>query len=631
VSGSNLAAAREGVASTLFIAGAIFALAYDGGGYSSLDRGLLAIAVWWAVLIVVGLGLARPASVARPGLAAGVLLGALAGWTLASVVWASNAEAAFEEFNRVALYLGVFVLSALASLRVGPRRWIDGVGIGIALTAFVALASRLFPHLFSARELPRFLPSSGTRLSFPVGYWNGLAILVGLGVPLLLFAATAARNPFAAALWLAPLPGLAAVIYLTSSRGGAATALVAVVALFALGRHGLNLVGALLIATAGSALAVGVLATRSQLVDGPLGSAAATSQGRSAAVLIALICLGSGFAYAACRSVLPPLRASKAVGRVVALAGLAALIGAVVAAHPVSRLHAFTRSPEQVDFTQHDFVQTHLLSGNSSGRWQFWTVAADAWKAAPLIGQGAGSFETWWARHASFTYFVKDAHSLYLGVLAELGLVGLALLVGALASGFALLARGLRSDERLEVATVGAVFVAFAFAAGIDWTWKLTIVPVLAFGCLGSTAASLAASRAAARRVRPASLALVVVSALVVCSQGLFTLAGIKLHESGVAVGKGRTRDALQGALAARSLEPWASSPYLQIALIEEQTGRLAAADVWARKAIARNRDDWRPWLVAARVETKLARVGEARRSLRQAETLNPLSPLFSR
>ena len=43
----------------------------------------------------------------------------------------------------------------------------------------------------------------------------------------------------------------------------------------------------------------------------------------------------------------------------------------------------------------------------------------DQWKEYPLGGEGAGSYEHWWSQHASFTYFLKDAHSLYLEVLGE--------------------------------------------------------------------------------------------------------------------------------------------------------------------------------------------------------------------
>ena len=73
-----------------------------------------------------------------------------------------------------------------------------------------------------------------TRLSFPLGYWNGLGVFVALGIPLLLRAALVGRDARVRAIALAPIPVLAAVIYLTSSRGGVGTALLGAVVFLAL-------------------------------------------------------------------------------------------------------------------------------------------------------------------------------------------------------------------------------------------------------------------------------------------------------------------------------------------------------------------------------------------------------------
>ena len=49
---------------------------------------------------------------------------------------------------------------------------------------------------------------------------------------------------------------------------------------------------------------------------------------------------------------------------------------------------------------------------------------------------GAGSYQSWWSEHASLPLFVRDAHSLWLETLAELGVVGLLLLATAFGAAF---------------------------------------------------------------------------------------------------------------------------------------------------------------------------------------------------
>src|SRR4029453_12484880 len=114
------------------------------------------------------------------------LLAALALWTSASLLWAVSSENTFDEVNRVSLYLGVFVVVTIASSRRSLARWIGGLATAIGAIAAVAVVARLFPGSFPGRDIDAFLPAAASRLSFPLGYWNGLAIFVALGVPILL-------------------------------------------------------------------------------------------------------------------------------------------------------------------------------------------------------------------------------------------------------------------------------------------------------------------------------------------------------------------------------------------------------------------------------------------------------------
>lgn len=646
--------ARENVL-TLLLGAGVFALALDGGGYGVTTRNSLAIGILWTLALAIALviwPLARPP---RAAVAAGALLAGLAAWTAISIGWSDSAEKAFAEFNRTSLYLAVFGLVVVAAARGSARRWSDGLAIGIVATALLALTSRLLPDLVGGDDVFRFLPGADDRLSYPVDYWNGLGIFVALGFPLVLRGATFARAHVARGLAVASIPAMVAVIYLTSSRGGAAAALIGTLVFGALTGRRLAALGALGCASAGAALVIGILEARPNLVDGPLGSAAAISQGKSAAVLIVLACALTGVAYALGSRYLP--RPRTRVGTKaklgLAMACIAVVVAGIVATDPVKRFDTFKAVPSKQGVPQGGYTQSHLLSGGGSGRWQFWQAAVDEFQTRPLTGRGAGSYEAWWTQHASFSYFVRDAHSLYVETLGELGLIGFALLILFLGSGVAATAfrlRGAGAAERASIAALAGVLAAYALGTGIDWMWELTVVTVVAIAALAllvGPATMIAPRRAVSSpdatendgrrraRRRGASVlprAVIVVAALsLIGCQLVPLLAHTNIRQSQQAAANGDGAAALSDALQAKSLQPWAASPYLQIALVQEQSGNLAGARASIRRAIEKDGSDWRLLLVSARLDVKAGFVAEARRSLRKAERLNPRSPLLAK
>jgi tetratricopeptide (TPR) repeat protein len=633
---------------TLAVAGAVFGLALDHGTYGALDRYSVAVGLWWVVVLAVGLSLWPLERPTRAALVSGGLLVALAALTALSIAWSDSAERAFAEFDRVTLYLGVFVLAVAAGTRANAHRWSDGIAIGITAVGLLALLSRLYPDLVNEDDLFLLLPDVKARLSYPVDYWNGLAILIGLAFPPLLRAAIAARRTLWRGLALAPLPALVAAIYLTSSRGGAAVAIAGTIAFVAFTGRRAAAAGAVVSTAAFSAAVIAVLVARSELVDGPLESAAAADQGSSAALLIAAACAACGLFWAFAAPRLP--RPSFQIGRRAryALAGLAvaAAMTAIVAADPVERFESFKRPPHAVNDPRRELVSGHLLSANSSGRWQYWEAAIDQFESRPLAGRGAGSYEAWWAEHASFSRFIRDAHSLYLETLGELGLVG-ALILLALFGTAAVVAtqrlRGAPEGDRTTIAALAAVFVAFALAASIDWMWELTVVGLIGIACLGLLVGPASAPR---RRERPRSgpgapaaprgsgsrlrIAVAAVGLLVILAQAIPLLTQAKIEDSRAVAERGDLRGAVEDALAARRLQPWASSPHLQLALVREEAGDLRSARESIRRAIDNDPSDWRLWLVATRLETKAGLISEARKSLKRARSLNPQSPLLA-
>lgn len=629
------------------VAVSLFWIAYDNGSYDVQSRNSLAIAIWWTVVVVIVFGLRSTERVDPAVLVLGALLAALALWTSASVLWSVSAEDAFDEVNRVSLYLGVFVLVVLVSSHRSLARWIGGLATAISAIAAVAVVSRLFPGSFPGRDLDAFLPAAATRLSFPLGYWNGLAIFVALAIPLLLSVAVVSRDTAIRGLALAPLPVIASVIYLASSRGGIAAAGAGAVVFLVLTDRRWTAAAALTTSALGSAVAIVVLLQQDELVDGPLGTDAVERQGRVAALLIGLACVATGLTFAYGSRALRKYKVElpRAVGWAAACGAVILIVVAVSVADPVGRFRAFKTPPgAAAAIDRGDFVKQHLLSSAGSGRWQFWSAALDQWRQSPVGGDGAGSFEAWWAGHGSIALFVKDAHSLYLETLGELGVVGLALVLALVGGGIAvgaLRAVNASGDTRVYAAAATAVFGAYATGAGIDWVWELTAVSVVGFVSLAlavgpATAVStpLAAVDAngafSSRRTRFwLAVAAIVVALLLVLSQAIPLFAQREIGDSQAAVRRGDLGDALSAAKSARDIQPWAATPYLQLALVSEQAGALTSARTWIDMAIARDRTDWRLWLTAARIETRLGRVEAAERSLRRAVELNPRSPLL--
>lgn len=115
----------------------------------------------------------------------------------------------------------------------------------------------------------------------------------------------------------------------------------------------------------------------------------------------------------------------------------------------------------------------------------YWRVAVDQFEERPVLGSGAGSFHAYWQEHRPDpstldTPDVLDAHSLYFETLAELGLVGLALILAALAIPFVV---GLRRRRDVGVAAGLPAYAAFVIHLGLDWDWEIPAVTLAGLFC----------------------------------------------------------------------------------------------------------------------------------------------------
>src|ERR671924_1243923 len=142
--------------------------------------------------------------------------------------------------------------------------------------------------------------------------------------------------------------------------------------------------------------------------------------------------------------------------------------------------------------------QEHNLAARLAGanRPHYWHVAWHEVELNPVLGSGAGTFERYWLHYRPVSSFARDAHSLYLETLAELGPVGLALPLVAL--GLPLLVLRGRRDPLLATAAAG--YVAYLLHTGVDWDWELPAVTLTGLICGGSLLVATRADDAPALR-----------------------------------------------------------------------------------------------------------------------------------
>lgn len=610
------------IASTGFAAALVW-LSWNNGGYDATVRYAVTIAVWWTLGLGVLLGLLPRARLTQAGVIALELLAALCAWTFASVLWAPSAELALVEFNRAAFYLGLVAL-ILTSVRIRDLgRVADGLAIGIAIVALIALASRLYPDPFPTRGIAEFLAGTVTRLSFPLGYWNGLAALMALGVPLLLRGAVSWRSLPLRSLAVALLPTMALVIYLCSSRGGAVALSVAATVFVVLSADRWLVVAVLAVASAGSAVAIYAFYTRPELVNGPLNTDAVRDQAHLMAILVAGACVATGLLFAlASWLVRGRIRIPRAMSVAAVALAVAALGIGFVTVDPHQQFEEFKALPA---LASDDFVNSHLVSTSGSGRWQEWSAAIDAWREAPVAGIGAGGYKAYWAQHRPAELaFVTDAHSLYLETLGELGVVGFLLLLGLFAAFVSVgCVRCVRSAgaERSVRASLLAAGLAFVVVSGIDWMWELTVVGAVGVLVL---AAALVSNGETWRPGVGVRFGVVLASLVLMLSTSAPLVADLELASSRSAVERGNYSQALAHAQSAGRTTPWAAGPHLQSALVLELAGDIDQAHASIRAATERDPTDWRLWLVRARLETKSGQPISAAESLAEARMLNP-------
>ena len=267
----------------------------------------------------------------------------------------------------------------------------------------------------------------------------------------------------------------------------------------------------------------------------------------------------------------------------------------------------------------HGNLNHRLFNLASPGRKLQWQTGWHDARAHPWLGSGAGSYERYWMQHRPVAFKVRDVHSLYLETLAELGPVGLALLLVALA---APLAAAVLARAKPLVPLVLGAYVAYLVHAAVDWDWEVPAVTVAALLC---GAALLAFARDRRRRIEVPLTARLATLAAVIALTG-FAFVGLMSNSALSASTSARDSDLQRSeheAHKAASWAAWSAQPWQALGETELSHGRLAAARASFARAIGKDRRDWELWLDLA-----FASAGKQRQAaLAEAARLNPLSP----
>lgn len=615
-------------------------LAFASGGYDLVVRSQIGIIVWWAVLLGILAGILPVARITRAGFTMFVIVAMLFLWTaISTLFWTESAERSVIEVTRVATLLGTFVLLVLVQGKSGIRHGVTAIAAAVALISVVSLGDRLLPNLvpFGADYvLPADYPRA--RLNYPLEYWNGLATLVAMGIGPLLWIASSARTTAGRAVAAGILPVVALVGYLTASRGGVVEVAFVLLVMFILFPNRLKLLLNMAIPVAGSVLLVVLVNRRPELRDFFPGDAAKT-QGEQMAYLTLGVFLLAATAQTAVlvaarkrglKAPRPSHSSARNTGVIVGVLSVLALAVALASGFVGDRWSEF-QQPQSGE------TVNRLNNLNSGERYQNWEAALDAAASEKLTGIGPGTFEYWWAREGQGLQFVRDAHSIYLESLAETGPIGfllvLALVLVPIGLAIRLASQRHLDEERGLIAAAAAGMVAFAVAAGIDWAWELTVLPVV---FLSLAAAIVGFQYGPGPKDDPlpkyfdswkARTPAAVISAFMIALIAIPMAATLHYRESQDAVVAGDLERALDQAREASSLQPYSASAKVQEAQVLGLLGKDEEASNVAREATEEEPGNWRNWLVLSQILEQID-PAESKSAYAKARQLNPKSNL---
>ena len=574
-----------------------------------------------------------------------VLLASLVAWTALSLLWSDFDGAGWDSTGQL-----IAIVSSLWVLALLPWRGVSGLAFfatwsaGVALIAAGVLASAAGAD---AQEIGnRFVEG---RWLAPLGYPNAVAALGAMAFPAALLVSNIRALPKAVQ---AVFVGLAAFLLefalLPQSRGAFIGLVLALPLLVILAPGRLRLFLRLLVVAAAVAVSIGplyeVYTAGLKFAEGqptrPLTAVVDDAVRAMAWSVLGAVLLGFVLALVERRvhlSSAASRRVRLGVAGILAVAAVAIAGFAIVNADRISdavadRFESVTSVSQGAEDGDEPLDTGPRIAGNFAElRADYWRVGLNAFEAAPLVGEGAGSFEPRYTRERRLEKPSRYTHSLWLRFMAEGGVIAVLLLVASVAvlvAGLVWARRHLTGPGRALPAAAAAVLVYFIGHASVDWLEEFSLLAEVALAVPMVAIVAAAERRVNARTggaIRRVGAVLGGLAAVALIAALCASWASARLVDRASTSNRplGRAYADLDAAGRLNPLSARAEIREGTIAVNASDQGRARSA---FRRALSREQN-WYAHFELAMLDAELGRYAAAQRHIDEAMRLNSKDP----
>jgi hypothetical protein len=427
-----------------------------------------------------------------------------------SVVWSVQPDASWQNAGLMFAYSAVFG-AAVALARAAPAHWPAVLG-GVILAAVVvcgyALLTKVFPAQLDAHDIY-------ARLQAPYGYWNATGLTAAMGViGCMWLGARRSGHALLSALAYPAMSLLLLTLMLAYSRGALFALALGLALWFLIVPLRLRGAAVLLAGAAGAGVVVAWDFSRHALSTDSVALHARVIAGRQlgalvVAMLVVLAIAGVAIRFCTDRRAGGVISArtrhnAGAILLSIIVLSVIAFAGALSASH-----RGFTGS---ISHGFHSLTNPHAavppntpgrLTAIGSVRARYWNEALKVFQAHPVLGAGARSYGTARLRYRTEDLEANDAHGFVVQTLADLGLVGLAIVLFLLAAWMAAAGRSTHpfnrrwrrwrwraeplpyTPERVGMLSMLCLVVCFGIHSTVDWSWFVPGDACVALLCAG--------------------------------------------------------------------------------------------------------------------------------------------------